>query len=91
MKIDASKLKEVNIPKVIRIVPNERFYAVPNAKGYYLSDYGRLFYGNKRQPIIYILKLPTPKMSLKPAVKGKMVNPISRSLSNMQRITQIGR
>ena len=54
MKIDASKLKEVNIPKVIRIAPNERFYAVPNAKGYYLSDYGRLFYGNKRQPIIYI-------------------------------------
>ena len=41
--------------------------------------------------LFYSLKLPTPKMSLKPAVKGKMGNPISCSLSNMQRITQIGR
>ena len=52
MQIDARKLNEV-IPKMARRkIKNERFYAVPNAKGYALSDYGRLVYGNKWVPLV---------------------------------------
>ena len=52
MQIDARRLNEV-IPKMARRkIKNERFYAVPNAKGYALSDYGRLVYGNKWVPLV---------------------------------------
>ena len=54
MKIDAKKLKETIIKKVRKIAENERFYEVPNAKDYVLSDYGRLFYKGKLQKPVYI-------------------------------------
>lgn len=53
MKIDARKLKEVIPKKARRKFINERFYAVPNATGYSLSDYGRLYYGNKKVKPIF--------------------------------------
>ena len=54
MKIDARKLKETIIKKVRKIAENERFYEVPNAKDYILSDYGRLFYKGKLQKPVYV-------------------------------------
>ena len=54
MKIDARKLKEVYLPKAKKIANDERFYSVPDADGYSLSDYGRLLYGSKWVPVVYI-------------------------------------
>lgn len=47
MRIDAKKLKETIVKNAQNKIKFERFYAVPNADGYSLSDYGRLVYGNK--------------------------------------------
>ena len=54
MKIDARKLKEVYLPKAKKIANDERFYSVPDADGYSLSDYGRLLYGSKWVPVVYV-------------------------------------
>lgn len=54
MTIDTKNLKEVNIPHIKRIAQDERFYAVPNATDYALSDYGRLFYQTHNVKIKYI-------------------------------------
>lgn len=43
MKIDAQKLHELYLCNVKPIAKDERFYAVPNAKKYAISTYGRAF------------------------------------------------
>ncbi len=44
MTINAKKLTEVYVHKITLLSPDERFYLVPGAKDYALSDYGRLYH-----------------------------------------------
>lgn len=44
MKIDESKLNIVYVPKMKLLDQSEKFYAVPNASNYALSNFGRLVY-----------------------------------------------
>lgn len=44
MTINAKKLTEIHIHKVTLLAPDERFYIVPGARDYALSDYGRLYH-----------------------------------------------
>jgi len=44
MTINAKKLTEIYVHKITLISPDERFYVVPGARDYALSDYGRLYH-----------------------------------------------
>lgn len=43
MDIDTKQLSEVVLPRIKLIAKDERFYLVPNAEGYALSNYARLY------------------------------------------------